>query len=260
MNKYYNIVFNPNTEEKNFIIKYLLLKNFLHKKIFKSSNKTILFIIILFKRVYKNNLKKIVFLLDFTLNLIFFFNCFIINNKNKSEINNLVLFLKSYIKKYEFYKNISKQLVIKSKQLHVCTFPIHSKEFSLQNSFKKKFFFIRESACFFKGRYSRARQISKVAVYWSIYINIIVVLGVYFWFFNFTLNFGYIWFFLMLSFFTPFLQVFFNFNLINILINIFNWYLLSIREFLIILKSLYNVIFKTFCSIKHLFFFKNLLV
>jgi hypothetical protein len=66
--------------------------------------------------------------------------------------------------------------------------------------------FLRKNKVFNKGRYSRNRQYYRTGVYWCLYVNIIAVVGIYFWFYRFNINFGYLWWLLyafMLSFFIP---------------------------------------------------------
>lgn len=63
--------------------------------------------------------------------------------------------------------------------------------------------FIRNFKVFNKGRYSRNRQYYRTGVYWCLYINIIAVVGMYYWFYRFTMNFGYLW-WLFYSFFLSF--------------------------------------------------------
>jgi len=67
-------------------------------------------------------------------------------------------------------------------------------------------YFLRKTRTFNKGRYSRNRQNYRTGVYWCLYINIMVLFGLYFYFYRFTLNFGYLWwlfFSLVASFFVP---------------------------------------------------------
>jgi hypothetical protein len=52
---------------------------------------------------------------------------------------------------------------------------------------------IRKFKVFNKGRYSRTRQLYRTGVYWCLFLNIILVVGLYFWFYRFMFNFGYIW-------------------------------------------------------------------
>lgn len=55
------------------------------------------------------------------------------------------------------------------------------------------FFYLRKNRIFNKGRYSRNRQLYRTGVYWCLWLNIIMVYGLYFIFYRFSFNFGYIW-------------------------------------------------------------------
>jgi hypothetical protein len=52
---------------------------------------------------------------------------------------------------------------------------------------------LRKNKIFNKGRYSRNRQLYRTGVYWSIWLNILLVFGLYYYFYRFTFNFGYVW-------------------------------------------------------------------
>jgi hypothetical protein len=67
-------------------------------------------------------------------------------------------------------------------------------------------YYLRKSKVFNKGRYSRNRQTYRTGVYWSLYVNIIAMVGLTYWFYRFTINFGYVWWMLYIfvaSFFVP---------------------------------------------------------
>jgi hypothetical protein len=51
--------------------------------------------------------------------------------------------------------------------------------------------FLRKSKIFNKGRYSRNRQFYRTGVYWCLYLSIILFSGLYYWFYHFTVNFGF---------------------------------------------------------------------
>jgi len=55
------------------------------------------------------------------------------------------------------------------------------------------FFYLRKNRIFNKGRYSRNRQLYRTGVYWCLWLNIIMVYGLYFIFYRFSFNFGYVW-------------------------------------------------------------------
>ena len=66
-----------------------------------------------------------------------------------------------------------------------------SKHIQLENINKYVFFYIRKNRIFNKGRYSRNRQLYRTGVYWCLWLNIMLVYGLYFMFYRFTFNFGY---------------------------------------------------------------------
>lgn len=68
-----------------------------------------------------------------------------------------------------------------------------SKYINLENINSYLFFYIRKNRIFNKGRYSRNRQLYRTGVYWCLWLNIILVYGLYFLFYRFTFNFGYFW-------------------------------------------------------------------
>lgn len=77
--------------------------------------------------------------------------------------------------------------------------------------------FLRKNKIFNKGRYSRNRQFYRTGVYWCLYINIIAIIGFYFWFYRFTFNFSYIWWIMYISlnlfiFSKLFMSNFYNFS------------------------------------------------
>jgi hypothetical protein len=77
--------------------------------------------------------------------------------------------------------------------------------------------FLRKSKIFNKGRYSRNRQFYRTGVYWCLYLSIILFSGLYYWFYHFTINFGFFWwlfFALVSSFIFPksMKYRFYNFN------------------------------------------------
>ena len=132
---------------------------------------------------------------------------FIKNNPLKPVITNkLHLLKKNFFKSFnyiKFEKFLSHSFVM---------FPIKFKPsnilfFLSQSTFKKlNINFIRKSKVFNKGRYSRNRQYYRTGVYWCLYINIILVVSLYFWFYRFLINFGYLWWLLfafILSFVFP---------------------------------------------------------
>lgn len=71
--------------------------------------------------------------------------------------------------------------------------------------------FLRKNKVFNKGRYSRNRQNYRTGVYWSVYINIIAVTALYFWFYRFNINFGYVWYFFYFFIFVIFWSKWFSY-------------------------------------------------
>lgn len=90
--------------------------------------------------------------------------------------------------------------------------------------------YLRKNRIFNKGRYSRNRQLYRTGVYWCLWLNIIIVYGLYFIFYRFTFNFGYFWWgILILAYSTIFSRISkYNFYNINYLFKEFNslikWY------------------------------------
>lgn len=106
--------------------------------------------------------------------------------------------------------------------------------------------FLRKNRIFNKGRYSRNRQLYRTGVYWCLWLNIIMVYGLYFIFYRFSFNFGYFWWgILFLAYSTIFSRIvkynFFNIYYVFIEFNnLIKWYgslinnLLNYIEFLLI--------------------------
>ncbi len=80
--------------------------------------------------------------------------------------------------------------------------------------------FIRNFKVFNKGRYSRNRQYYRTGVYWCLYVNIVAVVGMYYWFYRFTMNFGYLWWLFYFFILTFFFSKFIKYNLFNIKIEL----------------------------------------
>lgn len=109
--------------------------------------------------------------------------------------------------------------------------------------------YLRKNKIFNKGRYSRNRQFYRTGVYWCLYINIIAILGLYFWFYRFVINFGYLWWLLYISILSFILAKAFNYNLLNpmsLLKSIYSdvyWFSYHLVNFFSLLfKSFYNYV------------------
>jgi len=81
-------------------------------------------------------------------------------------------------------------------------------------------FILRKSKCFNKSRYSRNRQYYRTGVYWCLWLNIILVLGLYYSFYRFTFKFNYIIFIYLLGIFVTPLLFFSKNYYIGILLNL----------------------------------------
>lgn len=126
--------------------------------------------------------------------------------------------------------------------------------FSVFSTVKPLHLFLRKNKLFNKGRYSRNRQVYRTGAYWCLWVNILAVSGFYYWFYRFTMNFGYLWPFFslfILSFIIPralkYNYIYAN-NLVSSLIKLLTWF------YLIFL----NVLSFFLTSIKNFFFTVNL--
>jgi hypothetical protein len=101
--------------------------------------------------------------------------------------------------------------------------------------------YLRKIRVFNKGRYSRTRQIYRTGVYWCLYVNIFAVLGLYYFFYKFTINFGYLWWFLGI-----FISVFALNKFIKNKYYLYFNFLPAVKSFLtwnkIVLTDLYEII------------------
>lgn len=147
------------------------------------------------------------------------------------------------------------------KKIDIKNFKIFFQTSSLINLYNKNVFkkininFLRKNKFFNKGRYSRNRQYYRTGVYWCLYINIIAVLGFYFWFYKITLNFGYLWWLLWLFFASFFLPKFFKY------INNRDFFLFNsiAIDFFFILKMI-PLLFYKFTSLLYKIYFKKIKV
>lgn len=109
-------------------------------------------------------------------------------------------------------------------------------------------FYLRKNKIFNKGRYSRNRQLYRTGVYWCLWLNIIMVYGLYFIFYRFSFNFGYIWWgILILAYSTIFSRI--------VKYNFFNPYYVY-KEFNA-LQRWYGYIFRVWLHNFELFFRKH---
>lgn len=152
--------------------------------------------------------------------------------KNIKNFKNIFLFrFKSF-----FFKKFNN--VINTKNLTKINFSDSSmnKYISYNNLKKFNFFFLRKNRIFNKSRYSRNRQLYRTGFYWCLWLNIIIVYGLFFLFYRFTFNFGYIWWGLMFLFYSFIFSKVCKYNFYNIftLINEFrlllNWFSFLVKE------------------------------
>jgi hypothetical protein len=156
-----------------------------------------------------------------------------------------------------FFKTFQKNI----KQL----FPIvwYNKLYNL--SLKKKkldiILYLRSSKHFNKGRYSRNRQLYRTGVYWCIWLNVVIVYGLYFYFYRFVFSFGYFWLpigFLLLSVFSSRLYKYRYYNINQIVVEFheyvdflfYFWLKLKIQIRIIYLNSNKTNIIKIFFYVK----------
>ena len=115
---------------------------------------------------------------------------------------------------------------------------------------KYSFFYIRKNRIFNKGRYSRNRQLYRTGVYWCLWVNIIMVYGLYFIFYRFSFNFGYFWWGILALAYSTILSRVLKYNFHNIFyiirefINLQRWYGHLIYNFRINLKEFLFSYFK----------------
>ena len=116
------------------------------------------------------------------------FKNFINNSFKKSK----ELFTKDLFKSVDYIKNYVKQLPAIKPNKEVRYNSTSIVKYINDNS-KYTVYFLRKNRLFNKGRYSRNRQNYRTGVYWCLYINIIALFSLYFFFYRFTFNFGYLW-------------------------------------------------------------------
>lgn len=123
--------------------------------------------------------------------------------------------------------------------------------------------FLRKNRIFNKGRYSRNRQLYRTGVYWCLWLNIIMVYGLYFMFYRFSFNFGYIWWgILILAYSTIFSRIvkynFYNaFYLYKEFIKIQRWYGYIIKNIIFYLETMFIKYLKDVNVINYIAKFKN---
>lgn len=146
------------------------------------------------------------------------FSNFKLNFKNDFSFFNLYInkikIYSNYLK-YNFKKTSLVKFVNKLDNTYKVNFNVNdvSKYINFNNLFVVNF--LRKNKVFNKGRYSRNRQYYRTGVYWCLYINIIAVIGMYFWFYRINMNFSYLWWFFYLSLLSIFLPKIINTNILS---------------------------------------------
>lgn len=188
----FNFKFKKNFKKQRFVKMDKIVYNNLNR--FKSDNKNYLNKIYLhynnfFKKIYSHFSKK---------------------------YNNLILLNFNFFKKNNFkinpnwLKNLSYFYPVRFSETSV------SKHIKLENLSNYVFFYIRKNRIFNKGRYSRNRQLYRTGVYWCLWLNIMLVYGLYFMFYRFTFNFGYFWWGLLIFAYSTIFSRVLKYNFFNI--------------------------------------------
>lgn len=137
------------------------------------------------------------------------------------------------------------------------------KYINLSNFQNYTILFLRKNKVFNKGRYSRNRQYYRTGVYWCLYINIVAVIGIHFWFYKLTMNFGYLWWLLyafIVSFILPKVlkyRLYNVFNLVNNLISNFVWLYLICYYYIQLIVTKFSSLINKNHLLRHNFFSVN---
>lgn len=207
--KFYNFFFNNEAYFNKFFKKfnlgfnsnflYLYFLYYLSKKnnLIKSGDFTFFFCMVFFlNKSFSLKTFKSYNLLDFfskSQNLSVYVNNNLkknLNNKknlfniklNKVENNYKVVNVLQFLNKTA---NIIKSSIVKFSSTSIVKYINNNTDYSV--------YFLRKNKSFNKGRYSRNRQNYRTGVYWCLYINVIALFGLYYAFYRFTFNFGYLW-------------------------------------------------------------------
>lgn len=191
-------------------------------------------------------------------NKFFVLNTYLNLNRNQSDKN--ITLIKKNIKlvwtdtaklysKIFSYKNINLNKISNINKIYQVSSFI---QFFLKKNFNMiNMLFLRKFRVFNKGRYSRNRQFYRTGVYWCLYINIIAVIGIYFWFYKITINYNYFWIVIYLFFVSFIWSRFINFFSFSKLNQFLNWNLNILTSLKYLIVGIFN---KGFRKLK-LFFF-----
>lgn len=169
------------------------------------------------------------------------------------------LFIKNFKQSYKniyFFKIFTKDLKMKVnetwKKLLNKHYFIKFSESSVSkyiniNSIKTyKFNFIRKNRIFNKSRYSRNRQLYRTGVYWCLWLNVLVVYGLFFVFYRFTFNFGYFWWGVLILFYSTIFSRVLKYNFYNVFFlvtefkNLIFWYGYIFKNFINVIIFYFN--------------------
>ena len=244
---------------KNFKFNDYLVYNFLNFKLFNVYNPYLNYFTLSNQNSNQN--------LNFKLNLNYLSNLNIINNFNLklskiNSINNYKNFFSKIIIRKNLFIQLNKTFMNSINSTWIVKFS-PSNFFKYVDGFKLfnyNILFLRKNKVFNKGRYSRNRQYYRTGVYWCLYVNIIAVIGIYFWFYRFTMNFGYLWWLLYLFIMSFILPKTIKFRLYNVNV-LFNNYILNfvwlfniLNNFYLLIFSILNVNYKYFNNLSILYF------
>ena len=177
--------------------------------------------------IYKKNYAQITKFLPISKNIIIFFRFDFLN------------FFKLRINR-DFYKLLKNYYTIKFSESSI------TKHISPGKIKNYSILYLRKNRIFNKGRYSRNRQLYRTGVYWCLWLNIIMVYGLYFIFYRFSFNFGYIWWgILILAYSTIFSRII-KYNFYNVFyiykefLNLQRWYGYLILDFINFIKLVFK--------------------
>lgn len=168
---------------------------------------------------------------------------------------------------YFFNFNKFKNFKIKiAKNLNLEFYKIRFKETSLTKFLNLTSFnnlsimYLRKNRVFNKSRYSRNRQLYRTGVYWCIWLNIVLVYGLYFIFYRFSFNFGYIWWGLFILLYSTIFSRVLKYNFYNVyyvykeLLDFSKWLGFIFLNFI---KNIYNILSNSINLINLNFFLKK---
>jgi len=171
---------------------------------------------------------------------------------NSKSFQNLIVTkfnINSYVNiDYKWKNSLKKLLAVRFNDTSI------TKHINLKDLKYYTIYYIRKNRIFNKGRYSRNRQLYRTGVYWCLWLNIMIVYGLYFYFYRFTFNFGYLWwglgfFFFSFIFSRAVQHNFYNVKTIYIEVqNMYNWFICLISEFFVFFNRIWNLIYKIFTS------------